>query len=61
MEQTEQQKLAERIVDRILFISGINQPGKLMFPAMSENELAGCYNRSELIDLILDEIRKTPA
>lgn len=58
MNPTEQQKLAERIADKLLFIFGINQPGKLVFPAIHEDQLAGPYNRDDLIELILSELRE---
>lgn len=61
MNPTEQQNLAERIADKLLFISGINQPAKLVFPGINVNQLAGPYNRADLIDLILSELRQTPA
>lgn len=61
MKPSKQQQLAERLADKLLFITGVNKPGTLVFPALSEFELAGAYNRSELVDLFLTEIRKTPA
>lgn len=51
---------AEKIADRLLQITGINAQATLLYPATGEvqsSNLAGPYNRDDLIRLIRDELR----
>ena len=50
------QETAERIADKLLFISGINKPGNVLIPALVDDKSeikAGSYCRSELVREIL--------
>lgn len=55
--------IANRIADKLLFISGINKPATELVPRLRDpkngNEVeAGGYIRSELIELITLELRR---
>lgn len=49
--------LAEKIVDKLMFISGMNAQGTTLSPGLGDL-LAGSYNRHEAIELVESVIRE---
>lgn len=50
-------QLAEKIADRLMFLSGINQPATLLTPSIPAKDgepekVGGSYCRSEVVDAI---------
>lgn len=55
MDSTKQ--LATKIVDALMFISGINKPGNQLIPALNDQQ-AGPYNHREAVELVESTIRR---